>query len=174
MDFENNRWNRGIIFFIILTMVKDGPIYGNQVANMISERTGGAWKPGAGSIYPALDRLRRKGIVERYEEGGKVMYRITEKGMALISKIKERHFEQSPISKYMGRLWMETMGSEEKLRFLISSAQHMNEFLSENLEGIMKSVENPKRYEAFMMSLEVEAEKTIKILDETRRKFLEN
>ncbi|MEM3534615.1 MAG: PadR family transcriptional regulator, partial [Thermoplasmatales archaeon] len=77
---------------------------------MISEKTGGAWKPGAGSIYPALDRLRKRGFVERYEEGGKVMYKITEKGQALISKIKERHFEQSPISKYMGRLWMETMG----------------------------------------------------------------
>ncbi|MEL9914580.1 MAG: PadR family transcriptional regulator [Thermoplasmatales archaeon] len=174
MDPENNRWNRGIIFFIILTMVKDGPIYGNQVANMISEKTGGAWKPGAGSIYPALDRLRKRGFVERYEEGGKVMYKITEKGQALISKIKERHFEQSPISKYMGRLWMETMGPEEKLRFLISSAQHINEFLSENLEGIMKNVENPKQYEAFLISLEVEAEKTIKIVNETRKKFLEN
>ncbi|MEM0128342.1 MAG: helix-turn-helix transcriptional regulator [Thermoplasmatales archaeon] len=171
MDQGNDRWNRGILFFIILTMVKDGPIYGNQVSNMISEKTGGSWKPGAGSIYPALNRLKRRGMIERYEENGRAMYRITDKGQVMISKIRERHFEHSPISKFLSKLWMETMGPEEKMRFLVSSAQHMNEFLAENLDPIMEDVENPKEYEAFLMNLEVEIEKTLKMLGETRKKF---
>ena len=84
MEPGEGRWNRGIIFFIILSMVKDGPIYGNQVANWISERTDGAWKPSAGSIYPALERLKHRGLIERYEDNGKVMYRITEKDYSSI------------------------------------------------------------------------------------------
>ncbi|MGC8645795.1 MAG: PadR family transcriptional regulator [Thermoplasmata archaeon] len=173
MEFDESGWNRGIIFFIILTMAKDGPIYGNQVSNFISEKTKGAWRPGAGSVYPALDRLTRRGLLERYEQDGRVMYRITEKGQSLIAKIRERHFERSPISKYMGRIWMDTMGPEERMRFILNSAQHMNESLAEILKGIGEGIANKKEFEAFLINYELELEKALKILGDARKKFSE-
>ena len=80
-------------------MARDGPIYGNQVANLINEKTNGAWKPSAGSIYPALNRLTRRGLIERYDESGKAMYKLTEKGSSLVKKIGERHLDSSPMAK---------------------------------------------------------------------------
>ncbi len=171
MEPAEDRWNRGIIFFIILTMAKDGPIYGNQVSNLISERTEGAWKPSAGSIYPALERLKHRGLIERYEEGGKVMYRITEKGSAFVSKIRERHFERSPISKFMGKLWMDVMSPEERTRFILSSAQHTADSLEENLKNIRTGLENSRQYEVFLMTYELELEKTLKILRDARKEL---
>ncbi|MCL6003553.1 MAG: helix-turn-helix transcriptional regulator [Thermoplasmatales archaeon] len=174
MEPAEDRWNRGIIFFIILTMAKDGPIYGNQVSNLISERTEGAWKPSAGSIYPALERLKHRGLIERYEEGGKVMYRITEKGSAFVSKIRERHFERSPISKFMGKLWMDVMSPEERTRFILSSAQHTADSLEENLKNIRTGLENSRQYEVFLMTYELELEKTLKILRDARKELKGN
>ncbi len=136
--------NRGIFSFIILTMAKDGPIYGNQVANLISDRTDGAWKPSAGSIYPALKRLTHRGLIEKYEENGKVMYKITDKGASFIKKIRERHFERSPIAKYMGRFWLDALSPEEKIRFILYSAQRTSESLEQNLEGIKIGLANKK------------------------------
>ncbi len=168
---EESRWNRGIIFFIVLSMVNEAPIYGNQVANKIYERTEGAWKPSAGSIYPILHGMRRKGLITRHEKDGKVMYEITDKGRNFVSKIRERHFERSPISRFMGKLWMESMSPEERSRFILASAQHTADSLVENLKSIKEGTESRKKYEAFLLNYELELEKTINILREERVKL---
>lgn len=155
-------------------MAKEGPIYGNQVSNLISERTDGAWKPSAGSIYPALERLKRRGLIESYKEDGKVMYRITERGSSFVAKIREKHFERSPISKFMGKLWMDTMGAEERTRFILNSAKHTADSLEENLEGIRKGLGDPRQYELFLMTYELELEKTLDILRDARKKLIKS
>lgn len=171
MEPGEGRWNRGILFFIILSMAKDGPVYGNQVANWISERTDGAWKPSAGSIYPALERLKHRGFIERYEEDGKVMYKITDKGSNFIAKIKSRHMERSPMAKFMGKVWMDAQNPEERMRYILSSAQHTAESLDENLKSIREGLENPKQFEVFLMSYELELEKTLKTLRDARKEL---
>lgn len=158
---------------IILTMAKDGPIYGNQVANLIAERTEGTWKPSPGSIYPALKRLEHRGFIKKHEESGKVMYSITEKGTVLISKIKERHFERLPVAKLMGRLWIDVLNPEEMTRFMLSSAKHMNAYLSTNLKSIKSNLESSKEYEVFLMSYELELEKALKVLKDARKELVE-
>ena len=172
MESPETRWSRGTIFFIILTMAKDGPVYGNQIANLISERTDGAWKPGSGSIYPALKRLEHRGLIEKREEGGKVLYSLTEKGSALISKIKDGHFERSPVARLMGRIWMEALNPHEMMRFMISSAKHTNEYLDTNLKNIRNNLGNSKEFEVFLMSYELEFERSLKILKNARQELV--
>ena len=48
----------------------------------LDELTGGAWHPGSGSIYPALENLKRRGLVEGSSKGqrSKQVYTITDKG----------------------------------------------------------------------------------------------
>ncbi|MEM0155334.1 MAG: PadR family transcriptional regulator [Thermoplasmataceae archaeon] len=174
MERGESRWNRGTIFFIILTMARDGPVYGNQIANLISERTDGTWKPSPGSIYPALKRLEHRGFIEKQEENGRVMYSITEKGISLISKIKDRHFERSPMAKLMGKLWIDMLNPEEMTRFIISSAKHMNAYLDTNLKNISENIGNLKEYEVFLMSYELELERALKILKDARKELTEN
>lgn len=174
MDREEGRWSRGIIFFIIITMARDGPIYGNQVANLIYERTNGAWKPSAGSIYPALDRLARRGLIQRYDENGKVMYKLTEKGSSLLKRIGERHSENSPMAKFMGKMWMDVLGPEEKARFLTNSVQNMVSSLNADLKNIRSGLENEKQYEIFLMTFELELEKALKLISDARSELVEN
>lgn len=174
MESEEGRWSRGIVFFIILTMARDGPIYGNQVANLIYERTNGAWKPSAGSIYPALDRLARRGLIERYEEGGKVMYKLTDKGLSLIKKIGEGHLDNSPMMKFMGKLWMDVMNPEAKARFLLNSIQNVGSSLETNLKNIHSGFRNEKEYEVFLMTFELELERLTKILLDARKELLQS
>ena len=173
MEAGEDRWSRGIIFFIIITMARDGPIYGNQVANLINEKTNGAWKPSAGSIYPALNRLTRRGLIERYDEKGKAMYKLTEKGSSLVKKIGERHLDSSPMAKFMGKMWMDAMNPENKARFMLSSMQNLGSSLEDNLKSIRTVFKNEKEYEVFLMNLELEIEKAHKILLDAKKELLE-
>jgi hypothetical protein len=101
------------------------------------------------------------------------MYEITDKGRNFVSKIKERHFERSPISRFMGKLWMDSMSPEERSRFILASAQHTADSLVENLKSIREGTESQKKYEAFLLNYELELEKTIKILREEREKLVQ-
>ncbi|MGC8562316.1 MAG: PadR family transcriptional regulator [Thermoplasmata archaeon] len=170
---EEGKWNRGILFFIVLSMANEGPIYGNQVSNIINEKTEGAWKPSAGSIYPILHGMSRKGLIRKHEKDGKVMYEITDEGRNFVLKIRERHFERSPISRFMGKLWMDSMSPEERTRFILISAQHAADSLVENLKSIKQGIQNQKQYEAFLLSYELELERTLKILRDEREKLVQ-
>ena len=50
---------RGDVRAAILSVLSDAPRNGYQVIQEIAERTGGAWKPSPGSIYPTLQQLNR-------------------------------------------------------------------------------------------------------------------
>jgi DNA-binding PadR family transcriptional regulator len=174
METGEDRWSKGIIFFIIMTMARDGPIYGNQVVNLIYERTNGAWKPSAGSVYPALDRLTKKGFIKRYDDDGKVMYKITEKGSTFVKRIGERHINNSPMLKFMGKMWMDVLSPEDKARFLLNSIQNIVISLDGGLKYIHSGLENEKQFEVFLMSCEIEFEKGLKILADARKELTEN
>ncbi|OWP56468.1 MAG: hypothetical protein B2I17_05195 [Thermoplasmatales archaeon B_DKE] len=173
MEPGERKLNRGIIFFIILIMAKDGPIYGSQVANKIYEKTDGTWKPSPGSIYPALKHLEHRGFIQKYDEDGKVMYSLTKKGSVFTSKITERHSERMHMFRMMGRLWTEMMSPDEMTKFIISSTKNVTSYLNENLEKIKASMETPKEYEVFLMSCEIELEKALKLVRNERKELVE-
>ena len=50
----------------------------------IAERTGGAWKPSPGSIYPTLQQLEDEGLVVQTEEGGRKAYALTDEGRSYV------------------------------------------------------------------------------------------
>ncbi len=165
---RENRWTGGVLSFIIMSMAKRGPIYGNQVANRISETTGGAWKPSAGSIYPSLEHLKRAKFLERYEENGKAMYRITPKGASRLETFTGKRLSRTPLTKFVGSLWMDGLNVNERTRFIINSAQRMADSLAENLQNIREESENMREYEVFLMSYEIEIEKMLNIIRNAR------
>lgn len=173
MERGEGRWSKGVIFFIIMTLAQEAPIYGNQVANIIYERTNGAWKPSPGSVYPALERLTRRELIERYNENGKVMYKITGKGLEFVKKIGERHMNSSPMLKFMGKMWMDALGPEDKAKFILNSVQNMVTSLEVNLENIHNGFGNEKQFRLFLMSFEVELEKALRIISDAKEKSTE-
>jgi DNA-binding PadR family transcriptional regulator len=73
---------RGLLRFLVLKFLAEGPISGSEIVGKIARETGGKWKPSPGSIYPLLAGLQEKGFTQEYSpaEGGMKHYYLTDKG----------------------------------------------------------------------------------------------
>jgi DNA-binding PadR family transcriptional regulator len=62
---------RGDIRTAVLLLLAEEPRNGYQIMQEVEERSGGAWRPSPGSVYPALSQLEDEGLIrpERSEEG---------------------------------------------------------------------------------------------------------
>ena len=56
------------------------PMHGYEMITEVEDRTGGAWRPSAGSIYPTLQLLEDEGLIEGTEAEGKRRFELTEAG----------------------------------------------------------------------------------------------
>jgi DNA-binding PadR family transcriptional regulator len=74
------RARRGDVRAAILDVLQAEPLNGYQVISAISERTGGAWKPSPGSVYPTISQLEDEGLVEADDERGRRTLRLTDAG----------------------------------------------------------------------------------------------
>ena len=55
-------------------------MYGYKMITEVEDRTGGAWRLSAGSIYPTLQLLEDEGLIEGTEAEGKRRFELTEAG----------------------------------------------------------------------------------------------
>jgi DNA-binding PadR family transcriptional regulator len=74
------RVRRGDVRVAILAVLADGPLNGYQVIQEIGERTGGAWRPSPGSVYPTISQLEDEGLVEGDDERGRRTLRLSDAG----------------------------------------------------------------------------------------------
>jgi DNA-binding PadR family transcriptional regulator len=74
------RARRGDVRASILALLKDRPMHGYEMIQEIAERSGGAWRPSPGSVYPTLQLLEDEGLIESATEGGKKLFTLTEEG----------------------------------------------------------------------------------------------
>ncbi|MFF0855738.1 PadR family transcriptional regulator [Streptomyces sp. NPDC003388] len=76
------RARRGDVRASILALLKEGPRHGYEMIQEIAERSGGAWKPSPGSVYPTLQMLEDEGLIASASEGGKKLFSLTDSGRA--------------------------------------------------------------------------------------------
>ena len=76
------RMGKGDVRAAVLALLAEKPMHGYQIISEISERSGGVWKPSAGSVYPTLQLLADEGLITAEEEGGRKTYTLTEMGRA--------------------------------------------------------------------------------------------
>lgn len=74
------RAGRGELRTAILALLAERPMHGYQIIREIEERSGGSWKPSAGSVYPTLQLLADEGFVSTEESNGRKIYSLTEAG----------------------------------------------------------------------------------------------
>jgi transcriptional regulator len=82
---------KGTTPLLVLTVLRDGELYGYEIAQRIRERSGGAFALSEGSLYPALHALEAEGALQadwRESDKGpkRRYYRITDKGGALLAE----------------------------------------------------------------------------------------
>jgi DNA-binding PadR family transcriptional regulator len=59
---------------------QDAEINGYGVIQAIGDRSGGAWRPSPGSVYPTISQLEDEGLVATEESRGRRVLRLTEEG----------------------------------------------------------------------------------------------
>ena len=55
-------------------------MHGYEMIQEIAERSGGAWRPSPGSVYPTLQLLEDEGLITSASEGGKKLFTLTDSG----------------------------------------------------------------------------------------------
>jgi DNA-binding PadR family transcriptional regulator len=83
---RQTRARRGDVRAAILDVLATEPMNGYQVIQQIADRTGGAWKPSPGSVYPTVQQLEDEGLVEGVEEGGRRLLRLTPSGRRYVEE----------------------------------------------------------------------------------------
>ncbi|MET8699026.1 PadR family transcriptional regulator [Kitasatospora sp. NPDC004723] len=79
---RGGRARRGDVRASLLALLKERPMHGYEMIAEIAERSGGAWRPSPGSVYPTLQLLEEEGLVTAEETGGKRLVSLTEAGRA--------------------------------------------------------------------------------------------
>jgi len=84
------RAQRGDIRTAIVLLLTDQPMHGYQIMQAMSDRTGGAWQPSPGAIYPTIAQLEDEGLVTTQEEGGRRLVTLTPEGRAYVEERSAR------------------------------------------------------------------------------------
>jgi len=74
------RMGRGDVRAAVLALLAEKPMHGYQIIHEIEERSGGAWKPSPGSVYPTLQLLADEGLISAEESNGRKTYSLTDEG----------------------------------------------------------------------------------------------
>jgi DNA-binding PadR family transcriptional regulator len=75
-----HRARRGNVLPAVIALLKEQDMHGYQIIQEIAERSGGAWTPSPGSIYPTLQLLEDQGLVASEKADGKRVFSLTEAG----------------------------------------------------------------------------------------------
>jgi DNA-binding PadR family transcriptional regulator len=71
---------RGDIRATILALLAEQPMHGYQIIQEVGERTGGAWRPSPGSVYPTLQQLEDEELVRTVPSDGRRVFELTDTG----------------------------------------------------------------------------------------------
>ncbi|NKZ04508.1 PadR family transcriptional regulator [Actinomadura latina] len=84
------RARKGNVRAAILVLLAEEPRNGYQIIQEINERSGGAWKPSPGAVYPALQQLADEGLISGDEAGGRRTFHLTDEGRAHVEENADR------------------------------------------------------------------------------------
>jgi DNA-binding PadR family transcriptional regulator len=101
-----HRARRGDVRSAILALLDERPMHGYEMIQQLEERTGGRWRPSAGSIYPTLQLLEDEGLVTPEEVDGRKVYSLTDAGK-----------EAAPERSEEGRPWEDVEDGSPRREF---------------------------------------------------------
>lgn len=119
-------------------------MHGYQIIQEIGDRSGGAWRPSPGSVYPTVSQLADEGLVRTEKSEGRSVVHLTEEGRKYVDEHREE----------LDAVWS-TAAAEDGFASLRTAGR--------GLAGAVKQV-------ATVGSAEQVSE-AVRLLDETRRRL---
>ncbi len=86
---------RGTLDFLLLASLEHGPLYGLRIIQDVQNRTGGHFNFKEGTLYPALHRLEKRGLIHAEirpsDVGGppRKYYHLTDTGLTELERQRD-------------------------------------------------------------------------------------
>jgi DNA-binding PadR family transcriptional regulator len=75
----------GEVRLALLSLLSAGPQHGYELMRQLEERSDGAYRASAGTVYPTLQQLEDEGLVRSESADGKRVYRLTAEGERVVA-----------------------------------------------------------------------------------------
>ncbi len=140
----------GLLPLYILNALQNRQMSGYEIMKELNALTEGAWRPGAGSIYPVLRSLTKKGYIKVVGRGlrEKTTYAITNSGLIALEQAR-REYDQFSVQRWhMIRGIMMTLVEPPSLARMLNEAIEMQ----------------PKAWERVILSQEISTQDKIFLL----------
>ena len=103
---------RGEIRPLVLATLATRPMHGYEVIQELEARSGGRWRPSAGSVYPTLQQLSDEGLLTSEEIDGRRVYTLTDDGKAAAANAPDLQWpdagrDRTPDVRHLARQVME-------------------------------------------------------------------
>ena len=85
-----HRARRGKVQAAVMALLAEQAMHGYQIIRELGDRSGGAWSPSPGSVYPILQSLEQSGMVVSEQTGGKRVFSLTELGRKHASMLPDQ------------------------------------------------------------------------------------
>jgi DNA-binding PadR family transcriptional regulator len=118
------RASKGDIRSVILSLLAEGPSNGYGLIKAIAEKTGGAWRPSPGSVYPTLQQLVDEDLIVSKGDGRKTEFELTETGTTYVAEHADdfsKAWEATPGRSESAGEFMESLG---KLMGVVHQFRH--------------------------------------------------
>ncbi len=134
---------RGLLAYYLLHRISQKPAHGYEILQDIESKTEGAWRPGAGSIYPVLKKFSSEDYIKSHPARKNLptaqrVYEITSKGEKYLSEATEKFAEMGKNWGAMRRIFMELIKPELLNKFLIEGTGAQFEMWQEVFESKTK------------------------------------
>jgi len=130
---------KGLLRHYILHKIAQKPVHGYEVIQDIESRTEGAWRPGAGSLYPILKKLQSEGLIKAEEgsreEATRRVYHITPRGVQSLAESKEMFTNFQHRWSFMRKIFIELIDPENVATFFVDNSNRQFQLAREILES---------------------------------------
>jgi len=130
---------RGFLRLYILTQLSKGPETGYSIIQRIDERTDGAWRPGAGTMYPLLKGLLKEGLVRVTNpsgRGGSKVYSLTARGNAELERIRQQFAGAGKREPVMVRLFSDLLPGRVYVPMVVRRYRDAAEILRQKVDEV--------------------------------------
>ena len=86
---RGGRMRRGDIRTALLAVLAEGAGHGYELIQRLEAKSGGAWRPSPGSVYPTLQQLEDEGLIRQEAGDGRTPYTLTDEGKAYVADHRE-------------------------------------------------------------------------------------
>jgi DNA-binding PadR family transcriptional regulator len=169
---------KGLLRYYILHKIAQKPIHGYEIIQDIDSKTEGAWRPGAGSLYPILKKLVTEGLIkaepEPSEEATRRVYQITPKGVESLGHAKEMFANFQQRFGSLRRLFIDLIDPENLATFFVDGSNRQFQIAQEMLESkqyMIPSADLEYVLKEYMLNLERQMNWANRLLNKSRPKL---